>query len=133
MGGLAVDFAGDGDGAEVEELFFELEDGELGVELFADMVVEGEGPGNSSRKVFNLREIGERAEGFGWGAVVVGDEATVGLEEAELAEGGVIGPFPALVVAVDLFEMGFVLLGGLEGAEDGFLLLAFLHLPGGGD
>ena len=89
--------------------------------------------GNSFRKSFNLRDIGERGEEFG--PVIVGDalEAAVGLEEAELAEGGVVGPFPAEVVAVDLFQSGFVLRSGVEATEGGFRLLAFFHLPGSGD
>ncbi|MCC6590077.1 MAG: hypothetical protein IT168_25515 [Bryobacterales bacterium] len=38
-----------------------------------------------------------------------------------------------MVVAAELFQIGFVLFVGFFGDEDGFVLLAFLHLPVGGD
>ncbi len=111
LGGAFVELAGDGDGAEAADLLFELEDGELGVEVLADLIFEGDRGGNSSRILFNLGDIGERGEGFGAGPVGVVLDGAVGLEEANLSQGGLIGPFLSLVVAVDLLEIGFGLFG----------------------
>ena len=115
------------------EFRFEILGGEFVDQDVGHRAFEGLFAGNSSRILFNLGEIRQWGEVVGAVAVHVGLAAAVGLENTDLAEGGVIGAFPALVVAAYLFEIGFVLFVWFFGDEDGFVLLALLHLPVGGD
>ena len=134
LSGFDVGVTGEGDGAQVVDLLFEGEDGVLGGEYVTDVVVYRlRRLGNSSRKAINLRNIRERGELVGRVSVRDLLDATVSLEHADLAQGGLEGPFPAKVLAVDLFEIGFVSLVGFEGAEGGFFLAAAVDLPVGGD
>lgn len=68
------------------------------VQFFAHKVVKSDLTGNSSRKVFHLREIRERAEVLGGLSVHVADAGAVGLEGFDVVKCGIICKRPVKTV-----------------------------------